>query len=130
MIRQYAGRLAQEIKLEMVILYGSHARGNPFEESDIDLVVVSDAFQGMNFLERLEFLALRWPFPKAAEILGYTSAEFEELSHQWSIVAEARRYGRAVFVAEDSVWAAKAPGGKAGARDRGAGGRTWAGGRR
>lgn len=61
-----------------VILYGSYARGAAREDSDIDLIVVSEDFTAMNLLQRLEVLGVA-----AARILepvqarGYTPAEFE-----------------------------------------------------
>ena len=42
------------IKPQKILLYGSYAKGNPREDSDIDLVVVSDNFKDMNIRERLE----------------------------------------------------------------------------
>ena len=41
-IRAYVKRLAQEFNPERVILFGSHARGKPTEDSDVDLLVVAD----------------------------------------------------------------------------------------
>ena len=39
-----------------VILYGSYARGDWHEWSDIDLVVVSPDFEGMGYWDRIEVL--------------------------------------------------------------------------
>ncbi|MCL5076337.1 MAG: nucleotidyltransferase domain-containing protein [Chloroflexi bacterium] len=97
MIQRYVNELAREIQVEKVILYGSHARGDYFEESDIDLIVISSDFELINPLERLEFLALRWRMPKAAEILGYTPAEFQTLLQGFSIVSEAIKEGQTVY---------------------------------
>jgi len=61
-----------------VMLYGSYSRGTAGEDSDIDLIVVSRDFEGMNLLQRLEVLGVA-----AARILepvqakGYTPEEFE-----------------------------------------------------
>jgi len=41
-IKAYVKRLAQEFNPERVILFGSHARGKPTEDSDVDLLVVAD----------------------------------------------------------------------------------------
>ena len=54
-VNQYIETLRQHgIKVERIILYGSFAQGNPREDSDIDLVVVSESFQKMDLRERLE----------------------------------------------------------------------------
>jgi predicted nucleotidyltransferase len=39
-IRQLCKRIAQEFKPEKIILFGSHAYGQPTPESDLDLLVV------------------------------------------------------------------------------------------
>jgi predicted nucleotidyltransferase len=44
------------IRPQRVILFGSYARGQQHEGSDIDLIVVSRSFRGKGFLRRLEML--------------------------------------------------------------------------
>ncbi|MCD6093179.1 MAG: nucleotidyltransferase domain-containing protein [Candidatus Omnitrophica bacterium] len=62
-----------------VILYGSCAKGNPREDSDIDLIVVSDDFEGMNLRERLELLGLAaGRIFEPVEALGYTEKEIKQ----------------------------------------------------
>ena len=43
-------------------------------------LIISPDLTSLNPLERLEFLFLRWPFTKAAHILGYTADEYQELA--------------------------------------------------
>ncbi len=43
---------------ERILLFGSHARGEAREGSDIDLIVVSSDWAGYNRRERLELLGL------------------------------------------------------------------------
>ena len=47
---QYATLICQNMKPNKVILYGSYAKGNWKEESDIDIAVVVDTVQG-DFLD-------------------------------------------------------------------------------
>jgi predicted nucleotidyltransferase len=76
-VKQYIEVLLQYgIKVERVILYGSFAREESREDSDIDLVIVSESFQQMNLRERLEVLgvgAVRIMRPIEAQ--GYTPEE-------------------------------------------------------
>ena len=66
------------IKPAKIILYGSYAKGNPREYSDIDLIVISEDFEGMNLRERLEILGLAaGKIFEPIEALGYTSKEIE-----------------------------------------------------
>ena len=45
------------IKIDRIILYGSHAHGMQRPDSDIDLVVISDSFNGMDYWQRIDILA-------------------------------------------------------------------------
>ena len=42
------------IHLQQVILFGSYAKGNNNEWSDIDLAVVSDSFEGIRFNDNMK----------------------------------------------------------------------------
>jgi predicted nucleotidyltransferase len=44
------------VRPQRVILFGSYARGQQHEGSDIDLIVVSRSFRGKGFLRRLAML--------------------------------------------------------------------------
>ena len=78
-IKQYKDSLLKcGVQVERFILYGSFAQGNPREDSDIDLVVISESFQKMDLRERLEVLgmgAARIMMPIEAK--GYTSEEIK-----------------------------------------------------
>ena len=45
-VEQYADILTKEISPAAVVLYGSYAKGNPREDSDIDVAVIFDGFTG------------------------------------------------------------------------------------
>ena len=71
--------LRQGLKVNRVILYGSQATGKAKEHSDIDIMVISDDFKGMNILERLETIGLAMAkarIMEPIEPLGYTEEEF------------------------------------------------------
>ncbi len=54
--RLYKSRLERTIHPIKLILFGSHARGNPGPESDIDIAVVVDRIEG----DYLDFQARLW----------------------------------------------------------------------
>ena len=58
-IKAYVRKLAQEFKPERVILFGSYARGQPTEDSDVDLLVVTN-YQG-DWLDKAVEMRLRIP---------------------------------------------------------------------
>ena len=71
--------LQQGLRVNRVILYGSQAAGRAEEYSDIDVVVISDDFKGINVLERLETIGLAMAearIMEPIEPLAYTEEEF------------------------------------------------------
>lgn len=58
------------------ILFGSYARGDFSEVSDIDLLIISDELPE-NLKERLDFLFLKRDFAPRVEPIGWTKREYE-----------------------------------------------------
>ncbi|MBC8204253.1 nucleotidyltransferase domain-containing protein [bacterium] len=44
------------LRVENIILYGSYHTGGFREDSDIDLIVISEDFKGKGFLERIDMM--------------------------------------------------------------------------
>jgi uncharacterized protein len=79
------------ILIAAIYLYGSYAHGSPHEGSDIDLVIVSQDFKGMNIRERLELLGLvsaRILEPIQAYGLTPEEVEKHELNSFWLNILE------------------------------------------
>lgn len=74
--------LAQGLRLGRIILFGSRIRGDEQEESDIDLLVISEDFAGKNIFERAaltknaEITAMK-QFQVPFDIITLTEDEFE-----------------------------------------------------
>ena len=98
-IKQYKDSLLKYgVHAESFILYGSFAQGNSREDSDIDLVVISESFEKMSLLERLEVLgmgAARIMMPIEAK--GYTSEEIKSAS-EISFLGEILKSGISINV--------------------------------
>jgi predicted nucleotidyltransferase len=45
-VEQYADAITKELSPAAIVLYGSHAKGNAHEDSDIDVAVIFDGFKG------------------------------------------------------------------------------------
>ena len=45
-VKQYADVVTKELSPAAIVLYGSYAKGNPHEDSDIDVAVIFDNFTG------------------------------------------------------------------------------------
>lgn len=83
-IEVYLAELKKRITPEKVILFGSYAKGEAGEESDIDLVVISSDFAKYAFPDRLDILyhARRHPLTRKVpmDIFGFTPEEYETAS--------------------------------------------------
>ncbi len=57
-IRDFKRALVENgIIVDRVILYGSHAKQTQREDSDINIVVISDSFEGMDYWERIDVIS-------------------------------------------------------------------------
>ena len=77
-----------------VLLFGSFARGDWLEESDIDLLVISDAFGGMSYLERLARIKralLENGLPRV-HVIPLTRGELEMLGERSVVISDALEY--------------------------------------
>lgn len=95
-IRQMIDRVAAEFHPRRVVLFGSYATGMAQEESDVDLLVVTDSSSA-----RDTALAIRRSladFPVACDVIVRTLPDYERqrqvVNH---IVYFADKYGRVVY---------------------------------
>ena len=91
--KNYVRRLARSITVRQAILTGSRATGSYLEDSDVDLIIVSDDFSKMQLPERLRYLQKQWKSKIPLEAFGYTVNEFATLSRKSTYVKEAVRTG-------------------------------------
>ena len=61
---------------EKLILFGSRAWGKPTDDSDIDLIIVSDYFNGQKFTGRMAQFLKEVRFPEHIDAICYTPEEF------------------------------------------------------
>ncbi len=94
-VRRFYEEVRQHIPVDAFIVFGSYARGNPRPWSDIDVAVISPAWQGMTRQERLAVLG-RWAWTAGTlwvEAVGYTPEEFTQ-AEPGSFVGDIRTEGR------------------------------------
>ena len=72
-----AQRLAERLGRVSVLLHGSYARGDFNLWSDVDIIIVSDAFNNVHFLDRYELV--KELLPDKAEPILWTLREAEIL---------------------------------------------------
>ncbi len=53
----FADRLAENgVKVSKIVVFGSHFKGTPHGNSDIDLIIVSESFRRKNLFKRAEMI--------------------------------------------------------------------------
>jgi len=95
---QMVQTIVQEVDPEVVILFGSHARGDARPDSDVDLMVIEQAPFSPQRSRRAEYsrlsMALR-EFPFAKDILLYSREEFDYWKDSPNhVVGRAQREGK------------------------------------
>lgn len=78
---------------EKILLFGSRARGDNLIDSDVDMIIVSKKFKGVNWLKRIRDVSVEWEGLVLLEPLCYTPEEFEEKKKDIGIVNEAVKEG-------------------------------------
>ena len=78
-IKRYIKELEKHnIRIGKVYLYGSYAKNNYHQDSDIDIVVISKDFQGIRFLDRRKIVPLRRKIDIRIEPMPYKPENFNE----------------------------------------------------
>ena len=91
--------LAEAASPRRIILFGSHARGEASENSDIDLLVIKDRVENRR-REIVRLLDLLEPHDIPADVFVASEELFEAWSiHPGNLLFEARREGRVVYEA-------------------------------
>jgi len=91
--REHLRFLKRSFDPERVIIFGSRARGDHLEDSDIDVIVVSKKFNKIDFRERIIKAYGLWDKKQSLDIICYTPEEFEKKRNQIGIVKTAVEEG-------------------------------------
>ncbi len=73
----FLSRLRAELQPELVLLFGSRARGDSRAHSDYDLIIVSERFQGMRWRDRISQLIKIWDRNEMVDLVPYTREELD-----------------------------------------------------
>jgi len=100
-IERVAIRMGTAANAQCVILFGSHARGEAGENSDVDLMVIAES-NLPRFKRSRELYKLIKPYPFAMDILVYTPQEVERGKRSpVSFVSTVLREGKPLYVRRD-----------------------------
>ena len=75
---KYAERIKNHIELHSLYVYGSYARGNYTEDSDIDIAVVADGFTGDLIEDTFYLMKIRRSVDNRIEPHPFSVEEFNE----------------------------------------------------
>lgn len=80
---------------EKIILFGSVARRESDEMSDVDLILVYNTDK--RFMSRLKELYMSWDIPKAVDILAYTPSEFDDMVEKSLFLQEVMKTAEVIY---------------------------------
>ena len=93
LLRKYVGEINKKFKIEKAILFGSRARGDALNTSDVDLILISKDFQNLHFRKRMAIVLEGWDADLDIEVLCYTPGEFERKKKEIGIIRTAVEEG-------------------------------------
>ncbi|MGQ0560700.1 MAG: nucleotidyltransferase domain-containing protein [Gemmatimonadota bacterium] len=94
---QYLPELVRRFQPDRVIAFGSRVRGEPLRHSDLDLLVVAQAFEKVRWLDRSVRVVEALGIPFGVDLLCYTPEEYESKMAELGIVRTATAEGRTLF---------------------------------
>jgi predicted nucleotidyltransferase len=99
-IKQVANRLGAAANADQVILFGSYARDEAREHSDVDLMIIAESDLPRFKRSRTLYKLLR-PYPFGMDLIVYTPQEIEQGKRSpVSFVSTILREGKVVYVRE------------------------------
>jgi len=82
-------QIVKEFHPEKIILFGSRVKGTAKKESDLDVIVISEAFANTPFLRRMPSVIKKVSFPKHVDYICYTPKEFKKIKRESAIIKDA-----------------------------------------
>ena len=96
-ITRYTQRVVEQLRPQAVIIFGSFARGDINEGSDVDILVVADFKEP--FLDRIKILLdLNDSIGLPLEPIGYTPEEFQRMKKEENrFIREVLKTGKVLY---------------------------------
>jgi predicted nucleotidyltransferase len=96
-IKDVAEKIGRTVQAKSVILFGSYARGDAKESSDVDFLVIADSLLPKHKRSR-EIYKIFKPYPFGMDIVVYTSSEVEQAGKSpLSFVSTILRDGKKIY---------------------------------
>ena len=102
-INGFIEKLSNEIDIDEVILFGSHANGTSKKHSDIDLAIISDSFLGKSHIKNMQFLSrMAARYNNIIEALPFTLQEYKNLDHR-TLLASIVKSGKTIYSKNENM---------------------------
>jgi len=91
-LKEFLAKVKKVLGDPEVYLFGSYARGDWLYESDLDLIVVSRRFKGLDLGKRYTLVRKLISSKVSVELLLYTPEEFERVKKKSIVIQDAMEY--------------------------------------
>lgn len=87
-VQKYVEIVKDKYKVETIILFGSYAKGTNHKDSDIDIAVVTDDFEGDKFDAQVKLGLLTWDVDVRIEPHLITVEDYKSIGNElvWEII--------------------------------------------
>lgn len=85
--------IKKELSPSKILIFGSRVSGKATDESDIDVIIVSEFFKGIKFIKRMAVVLKKIRFPRHVDFICYTPDEFEKIQDSSIVVKSALTEG-------------------------------------
>ncbi len=92
-LERFGKEISQELKVDKLLFFGSRARGEAHQDSDIDLLIVSSSFQRVKSFKRAIKLYDYWDLDYPVDFLCLTPQEFTKKKKQIGTIRQAVKEG-------------------------------------
>ena len=93
-ITDFLQKVRSRYRISQAIFFGSRVREDHLKESDYDIILVSEDFQGIFFTKRSALMYDFWDhWPLEIEPFCYTPEEFEHKKNQIGLIGQALKEG-------------------------------------
>ncbi len=79
-IQKYIEKISKYYKIDAIILFGSYAKGNENEDSDIDIAIISSDFKDV-IDDGAKLIGLTWKIDTRIEPHPITTEDFKNVSN-------------------------------------------------
>jgi len=92
-LKEFKRSVDTDFPIQKMIFFGSRITGKPDRWSDIDLIIVSAEFRGLDFVHRGARMYDYWNLDYPVDFLCYFPEEFKRMRGRAAIVREAVQEG-------------------------------------